>query len=69
MSLNLQGHTVPPSHHKNSAVYNGTLQGYVKHLQAKEGLPFQLEIRLCSQLNSCFQDRKQEIWITQSLNF
>ena len=39
------------------------------HLQGEEGLPFQLEIRLCSQLNSCFLDRKHRTIDSRNLDF
>ena len=35
-----------------------TLWEYVRYLQGEDVLPFQLEIQLCSQLNSCFLDQK-----------
>ena len=64
-----EAHTVPPNHHKCFSVCNGTLREYVRHLQGEEGLLFQLEIRLCSQLNSCHLDRKHCTIDSQSLDF
>ena len=62
-------HTVPLNHHKCFSVCSGTLQEYVRHLQGGEGLPFQLEIRLCSQLNSCFLHRKHRTIDNWNLDF
>ena len=38
-------------------------------MQGEEGLPFQHEIRPCSQLHSCFVDRKHHTIDSQNLVF